>query len=121
MHHGHVSKILNRIYHPAERKQMGKSHLTSKRYYLFLLNLQNNFFLIIRVAKKNPLLSFAEILNEVPDINISSRSVHRRLVNVGLRARRPARKPFIARNNKAKRLEFTKCHLDWTVDEGKKV
>lgn len=50
-------------------------------------------------------------------IQISERSVRRRLLDGGLNARRPVRKPLISKKNRKARLEFARRHVNWTVDD----
>lgn len=76
---------------------------------------------MVRASKKDPTLSSSLLLHEVPIAQISPRTVRRRLCDVGLNARRPARKPFISKKNKAKRLEFAKAHINWTIEDWKKI
>lgn len=54
-------------------------------------------------------------------LQASSKTVQRRLIAVGLNGRIPVKKPLIRKKNLKARLEFAKRHLDWTVDDWKKV
>lgn len=55
------------------------------------------------------------------DGNISARTVRRRLVQFGLRSRRPAKKPLLSKKNLKDRLKFCRLHKDWTADDWAKV
>lgn len=48
---------------------------------------------LIRLSKNNPKMSARRIIAEVGEINVSSRTVQRRLVEASLKGRRPAKKP----------------------------
>lgn len=54
-------------------------------------------------------------------VNVSARTVRRRLTNAGFLARRPIRKPFLSKKMKKSRLEWARSHQNWTVDDWKKV
>ena len=79
---------------------------------------------IIKIASANPFLSSEKILGEITPEDgkiISSRTVRRRLVNVGLFSRRPAKKPLLSKKNVKARLVFAQAHINWTVEQWKKV
>ena len=76
--------------------------------------------LIVRSSKKDSFKSSSQIRNE-NNINVSSRTIGRRLVDVGLLFRRPARKPLISKKNQIKRLSFAKAHIHWTAQQWKNV
>jgi hypothetical protein len=60
--------------------------------------------LIKRISQNDPWKSAPRIKSEIENLNLSTRSVQRRLVEAKLFGRLPARKPLISRNNKAPRL-----------------
>lgn len=66
--------------------------------------------MIVRLAKKNPLISAREIKEEL-NLPVSNRTVQYRLKNAGLSNYIQKRKPYISRINKKKRLAFAKEHL----------
>lgn len=76
---------------------------------------------IKRISQNDPWLSAPRIIAEIPEIMVSPRTVQRRLVDAKLFSRRPAKKPLISARNRVARLEFARRHLNWTVDEWKKV
>lgn len=79
---------------------------------------------IIRIASVNPFLSSEKILGKIaPEDgkNISSRTVRRRLVTAGLLSRRPAKKPLLSKKNVKARLAFALEHINWTVEQWKRV
>ena len=55
------------------------------------------------------------------NVNVSDRTVRRRLLSEGLRGCIAMKKPFISATNKKKRLEFARQHRDWTVDHWSRV
>lgn len=57
------------------------------------------------------------ILKEKTGVDISGRTVRRRLQNGGLSARRPKKKPLLTKKMKKKRLEFAESHEHWTSNE----
>lgn len=66
----------------------------------------------------------AEIARELKDeniANVSRSTVTRRLHDVGLFGRRGIKKPLISKKNKKARLQFAQDHLNWTVEDWKKV
>eukprot|EP01133_Synstelium_polycarpum_P027186 gene27186-32745_t len=60
-------------------------------------------------------------LQEVIVVFVSICTIRRRFVEVGLKARRPAKKPFISAVNKKKRVAFAKAHVNWTTEDWKKI
>lgn len=60
-------------------------------------------------------------LNENFNIEISDRTVRRRLQGLGLHGRRPRKKPGLTQKMKSARLAFAKLHRDWTENEWKRV
>lgn len=79
---------------------------------------------LIRISNENPFLSstkISTILNGEHNIDLSARTVRRRLVENGLFGRRPAKKPLLSRKNRLARLEFAKNHQNWSTEMWKKV
>ena len=55
-------------------------------------------------------------------VDISQRTASRRLViDFGLKARKPAKKPRLTPAMKAKRLGFAKKHAKWTIQQWQQV
>lgn len=79
--------------------------------------------MIRRAATKDPLASSSQILNELPpDVNVSSRTIRRRLVDdFSLRSYRAALKPRLSQKNIRDRLKFCKAHKNWTVAMWRRV
>jgi transposase len=74
---------------------------------------------IVRSAEENP-RSNAEIIKEELATrygsSVSGQTIRNRLKEEGLSSRMARNKPFISENNKQKRLEFAKNHLDKPID-----
>jgi len=76
---------------------------------------------IVRMSKRDPRKSAAVIqreINEETGVNISKRSIARRLVEAGLHGRLARKKPLVKLSNRKRRIEFAKVHGDWTVTQG---
>lgn len=58
-----------------------------------------------------------EHVREVNNVNISQNTVRRRLHEVNLRARRPARHPTLSIEHKRNRLYFCREHLNWNLNQ----
>lgn len=50
-------------------------------------------------------------------VSVSARTVQRRLVECGLLAYRPKKKPLLTKTMKQKRLSWAKQHVSWTMDQ----
>ena len=66
-------------------------------------------------------MSSTQILAAVGDVNVSFRTIQRRLVDFGLPARKPAKKPFLSKKNRDARMLFARFHQNWTTHDWKKV
>jgi transposase len=79
---------------------------------------------IKRRSAANPFMhcvSICQELSEIQGVQVHPRTVGRRLDEMGLFARNPAKKPFINNRNRLKRLKFAREHLHWTSDDWAKV
>ena len=78
---------------------------------------------IVRLALRNRKSSAVDINKELvdADVKISDRTVRRRLVTAGLRARIPRKKPYLNSVQRSKRLQWAKKHASWTTDQWKNV
>lgn len=78
---------------------------------------------IVKLAKENRFMSLKSIHRNVrgQGLNISERTVRRRLYEGGLKCRRPVRKPKLTERMKKARYNFAKQYRDYTVDDWKKV
>lgn len=80
---------------------------------------------IVRVAEQNQFKGSNEVWNEVfwPDDprNVSLKLVRRRLVEAKLFWRVFRKVPLLTKQHRKKRLLFAKDHVNWTVQEWKKV
>ena len=66
-------------------------------------------------------MSAPQIRSETNAIEISNRTVQRRLTEKGLFGRRPAKKPWISKKNVLARMKFAVEHENWTIEDWKKV
>lgn len=92
------------------KKRTGRQRKTSSR-----TDMQ-----IKRLVSQKPFLSAAQIKAELPGIldDVSCRTVQHRLHSeLGFKARRPARKPFLTKKMRKKRLEFCRAHANWTAEQ----
>lgn len=78
---------------------------------------------IVRLALRNRKSTSIDINNALADsgVAVSGRTVRRRLVSAGLRARIPRKKPFLNPAQRLKRLQWAKKHVSWTSEQWKKV
>ncbi|MCM0158345.1 hypothetical protein [Candidatus Nardonella dryophthoridicola] len=76
---------------------------------------------IKRICQRDPWLSGPRIIAEIPELEVSARTVQRRLVEAKLYSRRPAKKPLVSERNRRARLEFAQRHLNWTVQDWRKI
>lgn len=77
-----------------------------------------------RMSMRNPTAVSRQItqtFNQQMNLNLSSRTVRRRLVESGLHTTIAKRKPLLTARHKARRLEFAISHQHWTVNQWKKV
>lgn len=78
---------------------------------------------IANLALKNR-KSSAKDINKVLSMggfSVSDRTVRRRLVEAGLRARIPRKKPFLNCQQRKKRVAWAKEHIKWTLEDWKRV
>ena len=73
---------------------------------------------LVRLVKKDPFLTVIDVQNYAQDnlnLTISHTTARRILASVGLRGRKPAKKPWISKKNRVARMKFAKDHEHWTV------
>lgn len=76
-------------------------------------------FIILEVLR-NRFLTAVEIrqrLHQTRGVNVSERTVRRRIEERNLRARRPARGPELERHHRVARLQFAREHSNWTLEQ----
>lgn len=79
---------------------------------------------LCRMSLRNPTSvsrRLTQEFNQQMQLNISSRTVRRRLVESGLKTKIAKRKPLLTARHKARRLEFAMHHRHWTVDQWRNV
>lgn len=76
--------------------------------------------LIVRQTKFKPDISSVEIKDQL-NLNVSTKTIRRRLHENNLKSRVSIKKPMITAKNKKKRLEFAKNHIDKPISFWKNV
>lgn len=77
-----------------------------------------------RLSLRNRRASAIELKREwfeTCGVHTSTRTVQRRLNQLGMFARRPAKKPLLTKTMKRNRYNFAKKHKHWTVEDWRKV
>jgi len=75
---------------------------------------------IVREIKKNPCLTIRAIQENLK-LNVSHKTIRRRLHEVNLHSKLAKRRPFINKRNKIKRLEFAKKYAEMPINFWKNV
>lgn len=73
-----------------------------------------NFF------KKHPQATSKEVKVHM-ELDINPSTGRRRILQAAIQSFRPAKKPFISKENQKARLTFARTHLDWTLQKWKTV
>ena len=78
---------------------------------------------IVRLALQNRRSTAVDINRSLEDagVKVSDRTVRRRLVAAGMRARIPRKKPFLNAVQRQKRLQWARQHVLWTKEQWEKV
>lgn len=79
---------------------------------------------IVLAVLRNRFLTAVEIrqrLQTARGVNVSERTIRRRMEERDLRARRPARGPELLRHHRVARLRFAREHANWTHEQWSKV
>ena len=78
---------------------------------------------LVRLSKSNRKMTSRRLMIEMNSagVDMSSRTVRRRLIEAGLRAYRPRKKPKLTPAMKKKRLLWAKQFVTWNVDDWKRV
>ena len=69
---------------------------------------------IKRLFQANPFTTAKAVVADLSIVNVSTKTINRRLRENELFARRPAKKHWISKKNRAARIAFAKRHLHWT-------
>jgi transposase len=80
--------------------------------------------LVIRTLKKNPSITATGIskkLAEDEDLKISRHTISRTLNDHGYVARIKKKKPLLSKKNQALRYQWAKDHINWTLEDWKRV
>lgn len=120
---GSVGKILKRAKNPnpLPSNKGGRPKSTTKRYVW--KNVPTTFLKAWpshcpQIYRKT--VYYAPEIRKELNLKISSRTVQRRLVEVGLNAWRPAKVPKLNKKHVKNRLEFAKQYVQWSVEYWKK-
>lgn len=96
------------------RPGQGRQRCTSARDDRFIVsNVLRNRFCTATEARTR--------LFEVRNVNVSERTIRRRLAESNLRAYRPARAPQLLPQHRRARLAFARQYVDWTVEDWKDI
>lgn len=92
------------------RNNCGRKKSTSER---------DNRFITLNVLRDRRVTSvqMKNELEEVRQVQVSDRTIRRRLFDIGLRARRPATGPELLRNHRVERLRYAREHEYWGNEE----
>lgn len=80
-------------------------------------------FIVLEILR-NRFLTAVEIRQRLQmsrNVNVSERTVRRRMEEVDLRARRPARGPQLLPQHRSARLQFAREHANWSHDQWARV
>lgn len=113
-----VSKVLNRFRQSGSLETNRKGNCGRKRSSTVLDDRS-----LLRKSRKIAHLNSVNLRREMSarGVDISARTIRRRLSEHSRPARRPVRKPFLSKAMKKKRFEWAKAHQNWTLDDWKKV
>lgn len=76
--------------------------------------------LIVREVKKDRFIASRQIRRNLPQLNVTPRTIRRRIVESGIfKSCWAATKPFISKSARKKRFLWAKAHLNWTWNEWK--
>lgn len=117
VHHSSVNRALRRFRETGcytRRQGQGRSRKTTERDDRFLrqTTLRNRMVTSVELQQQ---------LRQVRNVQISAKTVRRRLREAGLTNRRPATGPLLTRRNRVARLRFAREHVGWTIQQWKQV
>lgn len=75
---------------------------------------------IVRLSKKHPFLSSKHIKSSL-NLNVSTSTVRRRLIEANLHARSPRKVPLLTKRHIKQRLIFAKEHADWPLEKWRNI
>jgi hypothetical protein len=113
-----VSRIKRNMQHgstgtPKRKGRCGRRRITSSQ----------DDRALVRLSKANRKMTSRRLMVEMgtSGVLVSSRTVRRRLIEAGLRAYRPRKKPKLTPTMMKKRLQWAKQFAVWNVDDWKRV
>lgn len=98
----------------------GGSLADSKRPGRPRASTEEDDLLIIAASVADPFMTAEEIRKELA-LNISAKTIRRRLKEIGLRSCMAAQKPHLTTKQRKERLEFANSLKGWTVDDWSEV
>ena len=75
---------------------------------------------IIRAAKRRRTITAKEIKTNL-NLNVTEKTIRNRLNEIGFSSVFQIRKPWVNEINRQKRVEWAQEHLNWTIDDWKRV
>ena len=113
-----VSSIKKKMQHgptgtPQRKRRCGRKRLSS----------QQDDRALVRLSKANRKMTSRRLMLEMSTagVQMSSRTVRRRLIEAGLRAYRPRKKPKLTAAMMKRRLSWAKQFANWTEEDWKSV
>ncbi len=74
-----------------------------------------------RLVRDDRKTTVTQITNQGMQNTISEHTTHRTLKQMGSSSRRPHRVPLLSDKNKKQRLQFTRDHQNWTIEDWKNM
>lgn len=108
-----VSRVYRRFVETGSYKRRpgtGRTRATTRRDDRFIVStsLRNRFLTSVNIKTE---------LNEVRGVNVSARTIRRRLKEAAITPFRPANGPKLSAAHRQARLRFAREHLDWTEEQ----
>lgn len=79
---------------------------------------------IVKISKKDPKKGSAAIQREISElygVNVTARTVRNRLMEHGLYGRIARKVPLVTANQRKKRIEFSRSHQSWALNQWKYI
>lgn len=117
VHHSTIGRAIRRFLETgrdSRRPVQGRPRSTSR---------VDDRFLALSTVRRRTTTSteLQALIRQVRDVHISSRTVRRRLGEANLNSRRPVSGPLLTARHKLARLRFARDHVNWNVNDWKKV
>ena len=115
-----IKRSKNAVHNAVVKFKKTETYSDAKRSSCPRKSTSRNDHIIRRTAVRSPMSSSSKIRSVLlaKGVDISRRTViRRRVIDLGLKARKPAKKPRLTPAMKAKRLGFAKKHAKWTIQQ----